>query len=271
MNLNNSEPENRGIQVKNTGIGECRFCKRRDIRLIKAHVIPRSFFKIVRGKGKFSVGMHVGRSQIKTPYYQAGVADSGILCGECEPKFSKWDDYGFEALGSPPSRLSTIIGEREFPIAIPLDDLDYELSTMFFLAVVWRAAVSGIKLFGGIDLGSYEEKIRKVLWLGRAPEPAEFAITLGTTLDQKYPNVIIRPQKCRRGAVNYYRMFLPNLFFEVKTDKRAAPFPIPLAMLQRRKTNYVFCYPYSKSPYIGMFEGLKQRIRQMRAAGLTTF
>jgi hypothetical protein len=251
--------------------GECKFCKRWGVRLVNAHVIPRSFFKIVRGKGKFSVGMHVGRTKIKTPYHQAGVADSGILCEECEPRFSTWDDYGFEAFSSASRECDAIIGNEGAPIAVPIDDLDYELATLFFLSVLWRAAVSSIELFSGVKLGRYEEQIRRTLWSNSAPEPGEFAITLGTSLASKYPNVILRPERCRRGPVNYYRLFLPNLFVEIKTDRRTAPFPIPLGMLQRRKTNYVFCYPYGQSPYRSMFDGLKRRIRQMKADGLTNF
>jgi hypothetical protein len=84
--------------ARTTKIGQCKFCKRTGVRLVTAHAIPRSFFKIVRGKGKYSVGIQAKRGSVLTPFYQAGVADNSILCEECEPKFSKWDDYGFEVL-----------------------------------------------------------------------------------------------------------------------------------------------------------------------------
>ena len=72
----------------------CRFCDQDKPALAKAHIIPRSFFKSVRGKGNYSVEMRASKKAVKEKFHQAGNYDDGILCEECERKFSQYDAHG---------------------------------------------------------------------------------------------------------------------------------------------------------------------------------
>jgi hypothetical protein len=149
-------------------------------------------------------------------------------------------------------------------LAIPIDNLNYDLFVLFLLSVLWRASVSSVGFFEDVDLGPYEERIRELLWNNRAPQPSEYAVMLGTSLDQRYPNVILRPEECRPEGIHFYRLFFPNVFAHVKTDQREATPLMKAAMLQRRKTNYLLCYPYDRSPYARFFEGMKERMREIQ-------
>jgi hypothetical protein len=53
----------------------CRFCDQDKPALAKAHIIPRSFFKGVRGKENYSVEMRVSEKAVKEKYHQAGNYD----------------------------------------------------------------------------------------------------------------------------------------------------------------------------------------------------
>jgi hypothetical protein len=244
----------------------CRFCKREGVRFVKAHVIPRSFFKIVRGDGKYSVGMEAKPgAPVKTPYYQAGPTDDSILCEECEPKFTEWDTYGFEVLSVPRGEVDAIVSSRDGThLAIPLENINYDLFVLFLLSVLWRASISKISLCKKVNLGPFEEPIREALWNNQAPEPAEYAIMLGTALKQKYPNVILQPERCRPEDIHFQRLFFPNYFVHIKLDSRTATPMMQLAMIQRRQTNYVFCFPYERSPYNRFFDGMKKAMRENR-------
>ena len=243
----------------------CRFCKRTGVRFVNAHVIPRSFFTLVRGEGHYSVEMRAGRGSLETPYHQAGVADQAILCEECEPKFGAWDTYGFEVFSVPRGEPDAIRGSDGTPLAIPLEDLNYDVLILFFLSVLWRASVSKIDFFNTVALGPYEEQIRDLLWNRDAPPAGKFVVILGTSLNQRYPNVILAPERCRlEGDVLFNRLFLPNVFINVKTDRRDAPAIMQLGMLQPRKTNYILCYPYDRTPYPGFFDGIRREIGQAR-------
>ena len=98
--------------------------------------------------------MQAKHDALNTPYHQAGIADSAILCDECEPKFTGWDTYGFEVLASTswssiePFRSST----DNSPMAIPLATVDYERLSLFILSVLWRASVSTDPFYAEVSL-----------------------------------------------------------------------------------------------------------------------
>ena len=123
-------PDNRSVT------GTCKFCGKTAVRLVNAHVIPRSFFTLVRGEGKYSVQMKAGRGLVETPYHQAGVADPAIICEECEPKFGQWDTYGFEVFSIPRGEGEAIRSSEGTPLVIPIDDLNYEVLILFLLSVL---------------------------------------------------------------------------------------------------------------------------------------
>jgi hypothetical protein len=221
----------------------------------------------VRGDGKFAIEMQAKQSTLETPYRQAGVKDSAILCVECEPKFGSWDTYGFELLSAPkvPSPLKNPAGE---PMAFELRKVNYDLLTLFLLSVLWRAAVTTVSFFAPAKLGPYEERIREFLWANTAPEPHEYAVQLGTTLNDPYPNVILRPEETRHAGIRFYRLYFPNIFVLIKVDQRPAPDLLQRAMLQRRDVNYIIAYPYTRSPYVHFFDGMKKRIGDLRRMGV---
>jgi hypothetical protein len=253
------------IRATDLAMGPCRFCKRNGVQFVNAHIIARSFFTLVRGEGNYSVEMIAGRGSLETPYHQAGVADRAILCEECEPKFGEWDTYGFNVFSVPRGEADAIRHSSDgTPLAIPLEDLNYDILVLFFLSVLWRASVSKLKFFNAVALGPYEDQIRDLLWKREVPPPGKFAVNLGTSLNQRYPNVILAPERCRLEGVLFNRLFLPNVFIHVKTDRRDAPEITQVGILQPRKTNYILCYPHNRTPYPGFFDGIRREIGRAR-------
>jgi hypothetical protein len=246
----------------------CKFCKRAGVRFVNAHIIPRSFFTLIRGAGNYSVEMRAGRGSFETPFHQAGVADREILCDECEPKFGAWDTYGFEVFSIPRGEAEAIRGSDGTLLAIPLKDLNYESLVLFFLSVLWRASVTKVNFFSAIALGPYEEEIREMLWKRKAPPAGQFCVILGTSLNQRYPNVILGPAPCRLEGLFFNRLFFPNVFVNLKTDRREAPDLMQQGALQPRETNFIYCYPYNRTPYPGFFEGIgREIVRAQRLGG----
>src|SRR5262245_42350250 len=72
----------------------CRFCKHTYPKLVRAHIIPRAFFKILRGSGKFSIVVEAGPKHLTQEFKQAGISDEDILCENCERRFSPLDTHG---------------------------------------------------------------------------------------------------------------------------------------------------------------------------------
>ena len=72
-------------------MAQCRLCAE-DRKLVKAHVIPEAFFRVLRAGGETPILI----SNVANTYPKRspiGVYDQNILCEDCETMFSQVDDY----------------------------------------------------------------------------------------------------------------------------------------------------------------------------------
>ncbi len=83
---------------------------------------------------------------------------------------------------------------------------------------------------------------------------------IGHILESALPECDSGPERSRIEGILFNRLFLPNVFINLKTDQREAPAIMQLGMLQPRKTNYILCYPYDRTPYPGFFDGIRREI-----------
>lgn len=190
--------------------GKCLLCLTEGVEMVKAHIIPRSFFEIIKGDEKYTVGFILKKETVETPYEQAGPYDEGILGKCCEPRFNEWDTYGFEILREEIILASRVlpIASSEQPGAFEIKDLNYNTLTLFILGVLWRASVSTHRFYDAVDLGPMAEPIRQILLSRCAPDPTAYSIVLATTRDEKYRRAMPRPERDRmRNQVSFYRIF----------------------------------------------------------------
>lgn len=132
----------------------CRFCKSPGRKLIKAHMIPRSIFKLVKKDEKYSVYFEATTEGVRREPKQAGLYDENILCAECEARFSNWDRHGGTVICKSRGEADLYLDPHGIPCGYHLKDADYELLMMFFLAVLWRASVSTLQFFRAVQLGT---------------------------------------------------------------------------------------------------------------------
>jgi hypothetical protein len=135
-------------------IGRCCLC-RENHWLIKAHIIPRTFWPLDGGTPK----LLSNKSGVFPSRSPQGVYDT-ILCEDCDGKvLGLLDQHAAETLlcGKPQALdTSTEIGNR-YPEADP------QKIRLFAAAVAWRASVSKHGFFARISLGPYEEIIRQMI------------------------------------------------------------------------------------------------------------
>lgn len=204
--------------------GFCRLCDQTK-ELIRAHVIPKSFsHKEFKDGGTHTVFFDVSEDAAReATFLQAGVYDQGILCADCESKFSEFDRYGWEILGS--VSLQNPIQEPGYPSHAYRVFCETDKLKRFILSVLWRASVSTHSFYSYVSLGPYENILRERIF-----DPTPLAIDEFPTsvlhFDQAslgiYEKGLLFPpmrERAKDGS-NLQVIYLKNLKIYVRVDKR---------------------------------------------------
>ena len=241
----------------------CRFCDKHDASPAKSHIIPRSFFGLVRGQEKYSVVMRVSKKAVTRLHYtQAGIYDSEILCVECEKRFSPYDAHGFAVFTEVFQHKKLYLENSGIPCAFLLPNVDFRLLKLFVLSVLWRASVSRHDFFLGVDLGRrHEEKIKSLISNDTVDGADDYEFVCFHQVGHTYPKVMLRPWSRKISAVNYVQLYLPDIQILVKVDKRRFSDPFPKIAIQPNPPHYLAFLPYKGSNEFNFFEGMKDVIR----------
>lgn len=193
----------------------CKLCGE-EKPLIKAHVIPRSFHRIdPNGDGPPRLVTNAeGRFTQKVP---KGVYDATILCGECERRFSAWDDYGDELFMKSWDSFTKMFHNGRH-IGYELPAFDYARLKLFVVSVLWRASVSTHPMFYKIDLGPREAVLRQSIQ-NADPGPVDYFGVLLQAFDSNDVG-ILNPHPERFGGVRFCRFYLAHVIAFVKVDAR---------------------------------------------------
>jgi len=189
---------------------KCKFCHKEVPKLVDAHIISRSFFKVTRGKGKHSVLLTVDEKKLGKKFKQAGVSNKTILCEQCERLFTPYGQHGFEAV------VEMLKSKQEFrdafgnSYAYIATKADYNLFKLFILSVLWRASVSKIESYECIKLGIHEERIQEMLANNNSGGENDYPIICFHQTGQHYPSTVLQSFQQRIEGVNYYRLYLPH-------------------------------------------------------------
>ena len=129
---------------------ECKFCHQ-DRKLIKAHVVPRSFFEINPAELPRLATDKDGTFPKRAP---TGIYDTQLVCETCERLISPYDDYAQRLLLADREAASQVVYEEQV-IAYNYGAYDYQKLKLFFLSLLWRASESSHTFYRRINLGSH--------------------------------------------------------------------------------------------------------------------
>lgn len=193
-----------------------------DKKLIKAHIIPRSFHKSLN-QGDVQTPIIITSKPGEYPKQsQTGVYDKEIVCEDCEKIFSTWDDYGYEFLFQELDEDRYIVSNNE-RIAYNFGPTNYENLKLFFLSVLWRASISKQQLFNSVQLGPYEEKLKHHI-LSKDPGSVEdFSVALSRFDAPPNETGILNPDRAKYDGVNHYRLYLGGYMAIIKVSNQPLP------------------------------------------------
>jgi hypothetical protein len=197
----------------------CKLCGK-DRKLVRAHIIPKSLWKPLFDDAQ-PPQAHSHASTVYSKKSPVGVYDTGIVCGECESIFSPWDDYAQKLLLANPSEEKYVVKNGQ-KIAYVETDFDYAKLKLFFISLLWKAAVSNHYFFSRVNVGSFEPQLRKMILKGDPADPDTFAIMMAKCED-RLGTIVLNPHPERRWDINYYRFYLAGYMAYIKVDRRPAP------------------------------------------------
>lgn len=208
-------------------MSHCRLCNQ-DRKLVKAHAIPQSFFRVMRSGSE--IPLLVSNTENSFPKrLPIGIYDENILCEECEKTFGEVDSYAAQVLLTKFHELFKPVVHLGSAVALQAKNIDQELLLRFFVATLWRASVSTHPFYKRVQLGSHESKARSATDRSK-PIPEIFAVALSSWHDINddgvLPHSAFEPSLERWSGINAYRVYFGQVVAYIKVDNR--PFPSPL-------------------------------------------
>jgi hypothetical protein len=196
----------------------CKLCGK-DKKLVRAHIIPKSLWKPLFDNEQ-PPQSHPTAPTVDDKKSPVGVYDTGILCAQCESIFSPWDDYAQNLLLAKPIAEQYVIKNGR-KVAYVETTIDYAKLKLFFISLLWKAAVSNHFFFSRVNLGPFEPQLRRMILKGDPGDSDAFAIMMAKCDDRLGP-IVLNPQPERWGEINYYRFYVAGYMVYIKVDRRPA-------------------------------------------------
>ncbi len=198
----------------------CRGCQK-ERKLIKAHIIPESFFRGLR-EGKLSPEIHSTAGGFYPKKAPIGVYDKEILCNECEQIFQKYDDYGCQILIKNESNFEPLDHEGKH-VGYRINSIDNKKLKLFFLSVLWRASISRHYFYSRVALNKLENKLKELIWNNNPGGKHDFSFALGKFEDDGAGRTIQNPFQERFWGIRYYRFYMYGYVLYIKSDSQKTP------------------------------------------------
>jgi hypothetical protein len=207
----------------------CRFCEK-DKTLIEAHIIARCLHEpLLDPSGPMMLISKDANNFPKRTH--TGQYDKGILCADCDGKFSPWEQYTARLLVTPGAseKYKDVNPHEDF---YTIDEFDYSSLKLCFLSILWRMSVSALPSFRNVRLGPFEAKVHQMLQDKNPGAVNEFPIVLVRLIDKLGSSIIPGTAGLKKYQErNIYQLGLPGYLGIVKVDKRATPSPLAQRVL----------------------------------------
>ncbi len=209
----------------------CKLCKK-DRELRESHFLPAAVYaQIGKGNVRQNPNPVVITSQISLSTSKQ--IKERVLCDKCEQLFSKQGETWVMAnMARPESFLIQKALVATVPIAAnesiayyssaAIAGINMDALVYFALSIFWRAAAhkwKGVSGFmEGIDLGPFEEAIRRFLLGGKFPADTVILVSVWPTKDVfpgAYP-----PCRGKAPRCHYFNFLIPGLEFKLFTGKQ---------------------------------------------------
>ncbi|MFH0878113.1 MAG: hypothetical protein V2A34_00220 [Lentisphaerota bacterium] len=239
----------------------CRLC-RENKPLIKAHIIPRAIYEEVKESRDSHLVVVPTKDGANVEKSRIGFYDKTILCSDCDGRLSRFDEYGkififdLEHVGTP------VMSSDGRLLALQILKFDYQKLKLFFLSILWRAAVSKLESFSRVNLGPFEQSLRNYIQNEDPGAPDDFPVFLTrfTGIDLRF--TMMDPVYVRMdGGIRHWILYLVACNAYIKVDRR--PAITQRLALSPDQPLYVVLRDFSLSKEAEVFDAVLRRIQKM--------
>ena len=242
----------------------CRLCGQQK-KLIKAHIIPRQFYRRLMEKTPNLLKFEVG-NVLNKKITQSGIHEKGLLCAECDNKIGDYDKYGYEVLSAETElkKINSLFGGEGKIYEI--GQIDMELFRLFLVSLAWRAGIAEDPMFQLVKIGDYEDRLKQVL-LGKTVELLDtVTAVIVLFLPPKYPQIMWSPFSSKMDGINIVTFYLPPWKLLLKLDQRPFNEPFDKLALSPGKPALAYVQDFWSTDELNLLMEFHQRSR--KAAGL---
>jgi len=144
----------------------CQLCLKDKLLLKNSHIIPNFLYKGLFDEKHKIVSVNLN-DYIDRKFHQTGFKDRDILCAECDNGvIGAYERYASNTIFGDHEKLDIEIynGDDTRVPYLRFKNLDYHLTKLFLLSILWKSHLSNNPFFKEIDLGQkYAEQIRRML------------------------------------------------------------------------------------------------------------
>jgi hypothetical protein len=208
----------------------CKLCKE-ERELQESHFLPAAVYAQLRGATQQNPNpvLISNRNSIATSRQITG----RVLCGKCEQRFSKFGEAwvlgnmaradGFKiqdtVIASQPLGANETIA---FYSSKSMPEIDMDALVYFSMSVFWRASAHiWRKISGpmeGIDLGPFEEPIRRFLLGDKFPADTVILVSVWPT--KEVLPAAYTPRRGKSPDCHFFNFLIPGLEFKLFTGRR---------------------------------------------------
>ena len=243
----------------------CKLCGFRK-QLIKAHIISRKLYEPIREassdkslREQIPYIYKVGTEQ-KPNQAQSGIYDSSLLCKECDGNLiGPWDKYGQALLLRPPDSEKYIFDATGKPIFYKVETFDYKQLKLFFMSILWRAAITNDEFFSQVQLDPWEKELKKMILEQDPGDENAFSVIL-LKYEGVFSEITCNPMKAMQDEVNFYRFRFPGYGFLIKVDQKNILSELNLYLLSATQPLLMRVIEYSNSQEYKKILGLEEQI-----------
>ena len=167
--------------------------------------------------------------EVRRRFEQKGLREP-LLCRSCEGILATYERY-VSLLFRGDLSANTVVSESGKLVVV--SPVDCRVIRLFLLSVLWRASVSRLPFFSRVNLGPYEEDVRRMIIDGQAEPYWKYGCLIAAPLLGGEPrfDVMIQPTLTRVDSRHVYRFMFCGLTWCYFIGKTPHPRRIETASL----------------------------------------